>query len=74
MKIDPKWSFVWGIVTTALAFLTATGLPAFIDPHINEIVKQSSAWLGGFTGAITTYCAGFSSSESGPLVKSDAPK
>lgn len=69
MKIDPVWAFGWGIVTTVLAFLAATGLPAFIDPHVSDIVKQSASWLTALTGAVTTYCSAFSSAAAGPMTK-----
>lgn len=69
MQFDPKIAFIWGLVTTALAFLSATGLPPFIDPHISEIVKQGATWLAAFTASATTYVAGFSSDKSGPLTK-----
>ena len=68
MKFDPKWAFIWGLVTTILTFLAATGLPNAVDPHISEIVKSWSTWLAALFAAITTFASGFSSSASGPLV------
>lgn len=69
MRIDPAWAFGWGVVTTVTAFLAATGLPAFVDPHVNDVVKQSAVWFAGFSGAIATYCSGYVSDKVGPLVK-----